>query len=179
MNIVIWPKTNKINLPDNPAIVTAAGYKRSSRDFELKVDTTPGAIYQKPKFPGGLGKFINYISRATKYPNGSLENEIEGTVTVEFIISKTGEVISPKIINSLDKYCDQAVIKALKGSPRWVPTIIRGKPIATAYQLDVVFKFSGRPRKMILIKSHVFHGKTLEFKLVSGQFFLYRFGLNF
>lgn len=113
MNIIIWPKTDKINLPNNAPTVTAAGYRRSAHDFELKVDTTRAGIYKKPEFPGGLGKFIRYISRTTKYPYGSIDNQVEGTVTVEFVISKTGEVTSPKIINSLDNYCDQAVINVL------------------------------------------------------------------
>jgi TonB family protein len=144
LNIIISPKIYKLNPPDNPATVTATGSTKSgARDFELRADSTLGAIYQRAKYPGGLMKFIRYISRNTKYPDNSRGNGIEGTVTVEFIISKMGGITSAKIINGLDKYCDQAVLNALYDSPRWTPTIVRGKPVETTFQLDVVFKISG------------------------------------
>jgi TonB family protein len=145
LNIIIWPKVNKINSPEHPAVVTARGNRTSAQNFELNVDTiSKGTVYMKAQYPGGVEKFIRYISRNTKYPDNSCSDGIEGTVTVEFIISKTGKVTSPKIINGLDKYCNQAVIDAFnRGTPKWVPSIVRGRPVETTYQLDIVFKFSG------------------------------------
>ena len=79
------------------------------------------AVDTMPEFPGGETALKNYISKHIKYPSDALDNGIEGTVYVQFMIDKSGRVIDPEIIRpvipSLDKEAIRVYNLFLGGSP--------------------------------------------------------------
>lgn len=97
-------------------------------------------VEDMPTFRGGsLDNFRNYIQEAIEYPPIAMENGISGTVYVNFVVNKNGEITSIKIVRGVDPSLDNEVIRALKGAPKWSPGKQRGKPVAVSMAIPVKF----------------------------------------
>lgn len=55
---------------------------------------------QKPQFPGGETAMYQYISQHIRYPNIAIENDVEGTVNVEFFVEENGSITNVKALES-------------------------------------------------------------------------------
>ena len=55
-----------------------------------------------PEFPGGPSAMLRYIHDNLKYPKEAYDNKIQGRVVVSFLVSKTGEVDSIRIVRGYD-----------------------------------------------------------------------------
>ncbi|MDU1889786.1 MAG: TonB family protein [Dysgonomonas sp.] len=71
-------------------------------------------------FPGGEDSLKNYLKRNVVYPQDAIDNEIKGSINVQFSISKDGFVINEKIKNSLYPSCDSVALDVVKRMPKWV-----------------------------------------------------------
>lgn len=58
-------------------------------------------------YPGGGAALKAFLKNEIRYPKEAEENDIEGTVHIEFQINHKGEVISSKILSSLGYGCDE------------------------------------------------------------------------
>ena len=99
-------------------------------------------VEQMPEFPGGMQELYKFISKNLKYPPIALENNIQGTVTVRFVVSKTGEVGSVEVLKSLDPSCDKEAIRVVKAMPRWVPGKQNGVNVNVYYTLPIRFRIT-------------------------------------
>jgi len=54
------------------------------------------------------------LRKKIKYPNEAIENQVEGTVSVQFFVEDNGETSGFKIIEGIGYGCDEAVISALE-----------------------------------------------------------------
>ena len=50
------------------------------------------AVEQMPQFPGGDGALMKYIADHLKYPPVAMENNIQGRVVIQFVVTKTGKI---------------------------------------------------------------------------------------
>lgn len=110
------------------------------------------ANLSSPKFPaeamilqGKKIKSINdYLSYNIQYPEEALNNSIQGTEVVRFIVNPEGEVTSLNIINSVSPEIDNEILRILKASSgNWVPAHVNGKPTAKEKEISVAFKLEG------------------------------------
>lgn len=107
----------------------------------IEEETTPYvAVEQMPQFPGGNEALLKYISTHLKYPVVAAENGIEGTVTLRFVVSPTGEVTKVEILRQLDPSCDKEAIRVIKSLPQWVPGKQNGKPVPVYFTVPVRFR---------------------------------------
>ncbi len=93
-----------------------------------------------PEFPGGEKAMIQFLASKIKYPVMSKENGYQGTVYVEFIIDKTGQVKDVKIARGVNFELDREAIRVVKMMPRWQPGTQYDKPINVRYRLPINFK---------------------------------------
>jgi len=100
-------------------------------------------VEDMPTFRGGsLENFRNYIQKAIEYPPIAKENGIRGTVHVNFVVNKKGEITSIKIARGVDPSLDNEVIRALKSAPKWSPGKQRGKMVKVAMSIPVKFQLN-------------------------------------
>jgi periplasmic protein TonB len=95
-----------------------------------------------PKFPGGEDALRDYLLKCP-YPKFAVENEIEGTVFVEFIIDKEGNVTDSRVVRSSDKILAEAALKHITVMPKWEP----GKQNGRAVRVKMVSKLSFKMRR--------------------------------
>ena len=141
-------------------------------------DTTSGdegmfrMVEKNPTFPGGQGEIMKYLSTHLRYPAVAREMQVEGVITVKFVIDKTGFVRSPQAVEVSSKtpltqetmtaakegneeavetvrnYNDalealkEEAIYVVRNMPRWEPGRQNGKRVETTYTLPVSFNLA-------------------------------------
>jgi len=99
-------------------------------------------VQEKPRFPGGEYALMQLIFKNLKYPIISRENGVKGKVYVRFTITEDGTVKNPKIIRSLDDYCNQEVIRIIRIMPKWIPGKQNGVNVPVYIELPITFKMN-------------------------------------
>ena len=95
-------------------------------------------------FLGGINKFEALIKDNISYPERAVENNIEGDVEIGFIIDNDGSLNKFKVLRGIGYGCEEQVIKAIKASPKWIPAINAGKPVAIPSFITINFKLTDK-----------------------------------
>ena len=111
---------------DNPIL-------KSEGDVLMVVET-------KPRFPGGPQGWTNFLRTNLKYPREATRAGIQGTVKVNFVVLKTGEVVAAKVTESPNSLLSKEALRIMHNSPDWIPATLKGEPIARFMDLQIVFK---------------------------------------
>ncbi|HEY8937912.1 MAG TPA: energy transducer TonB [Cyclobacteriaceae bacterium] len=92
-------------------------------------------------FPGGDDSLYAYIVNRVIYPKDAVVKKVEGTVFVEFIVEKSGNINpqSIKILRSLLPSIDNEGIRLVKLFPKWNPALKNNVPIDSRYVLPIDF----------------------------------------
>jgi TonB family protein len=105
-------------------------------------DTTWFAYQISAGFPGGNDSLRQYLTQHLKYPPDARLDEIEGTVNVQFTITKDGSLTDIKLSNKVNPLLDNEAIRLVSGMPKWQPAIIDGRVANMSFILPVVFRLS-------------------------------------
>ncbi|MGL5545734.1 MAG: TonB family protein [Tannerellaceae bacterium] len=109
-------------------------------------------VEDMPEFPGGPGELMKFIASHVKYPAVAVEKKIQGRVVVQFIVSKTGQVVDAKIARGVDPSLDAEALRVVSSMPKWKPGSQRGVPVNVKYTVPVQFKWE-KPAKADSVKS--------------------------
>ncbi len=101
------------------------------------------AVEQMPQFPGGEVELMKHIQRNLKYPPVAMENNIQGRVVVQFVVTKTGKVGEVKVVRSKDPDLDKEAVRVVKTLPDFIPGKMNGQAVAVWYTLPITFKLQG------------------------------------
>ena len=97
------------------------------------------AIQEKPAFPGGDAELMKYVAEHTKYPTAALENGIEGTVYIRFVVTRSGEVGEAKVLRAVDPLLEEEALRVVKSMPKWTPGKNNGNPVNVWFIIPVKF----------------------------------------
>jgi protein TonB len=101
------------------------------------------AVEQMPQFPGGEEALMKYIQSHLKYPPVAMENNIQGRVVVQFVVTKTGKIGEIKVARSKDPDLDKEAVRVVKTLPDFIPGKMNGQAVAVWYTLPITFKLQG------------------------------------
>lgn len=110
---------------------------------EKKEEQVFTAVEQMPQFPGGEGELMKYISNNIKYPTMAMENNIQGRVVVQFVVTKTGKIGEVKVVRSKDPDLDKEAVRVVKSLPNFIPGKMNGQAVNVWYTLPITFKLQG------------------------------------
>jgi len=96
-------------------------------------------IQVAPDFPGGPDELKAYIDTQLKYPSEAVVDKIEGTVILEFIVTKMGNIESIKIYKSVHPLLDEEAKRLVKSMPKWSPGKNEGQDVNAQYVLPIKF----------------------------------------
>lgn len=86
--------------------------------------------------------FKSFMAKHIRYPLLAKDNNIEGTVHVQFVIGKTGNIESTKILRDIGGACGEEVLRVIDLMPRWSPGIQAGRPVKVMYTAPVKFELN-------------------------------------
>ena len=96
-----------------------------------------------PSFPGGDGALMSFINKNIRYPQAAQDNNIQGKVVVQFVVTKTGKGGEVKVVRGVDKDLDREAVRVCKMLPKFSPgRNAVGDPVRVWYTLPVTFKLS-------------------------------------
>ena len=101
------------------------------------------AVEQMPQFPGGDGALMKYIADHLKYPPVAMENNIQGRVVIQFVVTKTGKIGEVKVARSKDPDLDNEAVRVVKTLPDFIPGKMNGQSVNVWYTLPITFKLQG------------------------------------
>lgn len=100
-------------------------------------------VEQKPQFPGGDAALLKYVAEHIRYPAMAQENNIQGRVVVQFVVTKTGSVGEVKVVRGKDPDLDKEAVRVVKSLPKFVPGKMNGHAVNVWYTLPIQFKLQG------------------------------------
>lgn len=143
-NVTIPEEDNEVE-SKNQQMITTRPEKNVFND-SLKEETAPAddKIFSFPgipaEFPGGNMELKKFIATNVRYPQRAVELGIQGTVYVQFVVSKTGNVSNVRVVRGANLPMDAESVRVIKKMPDWTPAIVDGKPVNSYYNLPIKFK---------------------------------------
>lgn len=127
-------------LPAGKAI--EGGIDRTDASLEKLGDITPYAtVESKPTFNGGdADSFVKYVQQNLQYPQNALDNDIEGKVTVNFIVDANGKIRNAQVVNGADEELNAEALRVVSNAPAWTPAKQNGKNVPVTCSIPVTFK---------------------------------------
>ncbi len=107
------------------------------------VDTAVYDIVEKmPQYPGGETEMFKYLSENIRYPESACKNNISGRVIVNFVVSRDGSVVNPKVVRSVDPALDAEALRVIGQMVKWTPGSRNGKVVNVRYTLPLNFSLT-------------------------------------
>jgi protein TonB len=111
--------------------------------FAQKTENTEEEIFtvveQPPIFPGGMQALGKYLSDNLKYPKKAARKNKQGTVYVNFVVNRVGEIVDIKVLKGIGFGLDEEAMRVVKNMPTWVPGTQGGKTVSVRYNLPIKF----------------------------------------
>ncbi|KPK83506.1 MAG: hypothetical protein AMS27_12620 [Bacteroides sp. SM23_62_1] len=102
-------------------------------------------VEQMPTFNGGdLREFQKYCQQNLVYPEVAMDNDITGTVVIQFVVNKNGDVVKAKVARSVDPALDAEALRVVNSSPKWTPGKQRNVPASVSFTVPIRFIIADR-----------------------------------
>lgn len=97
-------------------------------------------VAEKPCFPGGDGKLMEYINKNRNYPREAYKAGVQGRVTCSFIVNANGSVSHVRVIKSVEESLNREAARLFTAMPDWEPGKIDGKAVPVRVIWSVPFR---------------------------------------
>jgi len=95
------------------------------------------------EYPGGAPAWQRYLHKNFNYPEDAVNNDIQGTVMVRFIVDKEGNVSEVEALSGPNELKDEAV-RVIKKSGKWIPAIQNGRQVKSYKSQSILFKLDSQ-----------------------------------
>lgn len=105
---------------------------------------------QRPQFFGSSDPrhFLReWVYQYLKYPGSALQQGIQGTVMVEFVIEKDGKVTGVRVLKGVSDELDAEAVKVVGASPKWKPGKVNGNKVRSSISIPVEFRLEKKSNK--------------------------------
>lgn len=121
-----------IVMTDSAVVYTPDGRSQVARAIFTQVE-------KESEFPGGQEAWIKYLTSHLVYPPRAVDNEVQGTVVVQFIVDIDGAVSDIKAISGPSLLRAESV-RVIKESGNWEPAVQNGKKVKSYKKQPITFK---------------------------------------
>jgi protein TonB len=115
------------------------GVVEAPKKVEEDWDKTFTKVEIESDYPGGQAAWQRYLLKTLRYPQEAQDNEIQGTVVVQFIVDKAGTVSSVEALSGPNELREEAV-RVIKKSGTWTPAVQNGRQVKSYKKQPIVFR---------------------------------------
>jgi protein TonB len=115
------------------------GVVEAPKKDEEDYDKTFTKVEIESEYPGGASAWQRYLNKNLRYPQDAIDNEIQGTIVVQFIVDKAGSVSDVEAISGPKELRDEAV-RVIKKSGTWTPAVQNGRQVKSYKKQPIVFR---------------------------------------
>ena len=132
--------------------------------YVIPVDTALiKEVMPAPSFD--LSNFLNFNLR---YPEDARDSDIQGRVTVRFLVNKNGSIGSIHILKGVSKSINKEALRVIKGMPAWIPGLLKGNLTKVYFTLPINFQLEG-PKGVFPQKKKVDRPDGYVFKMMYSE----------
>ncbi len=144
------PPTQK-EVIDQKAAIGTTSFEKGTDDITAPVATSDNAkmagdsdipfttVDQMPQFPGGEREMLRFIKNNLRYPLSAQENGVQGTVILNFVVDREGQIINIKVVKPIGFGCDEESVRVLQKMPLWTPGKQRGQTVLVSFTMPIRF----------------------------------------
>ncbi len=115
--------------------------KKDDEDY----DKTFTKVEIESEYPGGASAWLRYLNKNFRYPDDAVNNEIQGTVVVQFIVDKEGNVSDVQAISGPENGgLREEAMRVIKKSGKWTPAVQNGRQVKSYKKQPIVFKLEAQ-----------------------------------
>ncbi len=92
---------------------------------------------RNPSFMGGEEEWLAFLESTIRYPNSAADYPALGIVHVEFVVTDVGDVVSGRVVKSVNKALDDEALRVLDEMPRWNPGLNYGIPVSMTMNMPL------------------------------------------
>jgi len=139
-------------LPDPKTEVTPGQSNVPAETKPVNPNLTPPIVTQNPdtmvfeivedmpEFSGGMQALMKYLSENLKYPYNAMQQGIQGSVMLQFIVEKDGSLTNIHVLRGIDSEIDAEALRVVREMPKWIPGKQRGQIVRVKFSLPVRFR---------------------------------------
>jgi protein TonB len=117
------------------------GVVEAPKKDETDWDKTFTKVEIESDYPGGPAAWARYLGKNMRYPDDAVNNEIQGTVVVQFIVDKEGNISDAEAISGpTEGGLREEAIRVIKKSGKWTPAVQNGRQVKSYKKQPVVFR---------------------------------------
>ncbi len=105
-------------------------------------DNLPLASWQLNEQPSFRGDLMEFYEKNLVYPEMELDNNIEGTVWVGFIVERDGSLTNIKVLRHVSPGLDAEALRVVKKMPKWNSGKQMQKPVRVSFQQPIKFEIA-------------------------------------
>lgn len=97
-------------------------------------------VSDKPEFPGGDGRLMEFINSNRNYPQAAYESGVQGRVTCSFVVNSDGAISHVKVVKSVEESLNKEAIRIFSMMPPWTPGRIEGRAVPVRVIRSIRFR---------------------------------------
>jgi protein TonB len=132
-----------LSLEDNKNIQTVFQdyVPKQAVEEALEEELPVALVEEKPKFMGGdENDFTKWVNANLDYPQIAVENNIQGRISLTFVVAPDGRVVDVKVLRGVDPVLDKEAVRVVSKSPKWTPGKQRNRAVRVKYVIPVIFQ---------------------------------------
>lgn len=122
--------------------------KPKKETIEIKAEPLPETptreeifvgVESQPSFPGGEREMYTFLAANIQYPAAAARANVQGRVTLQFIVEKDGSVSNPKVLKGIGFGADEEAARVVSSMPKWTPGMQNGRSVRVYYTIPIMF----------------------------------------
>jgi periplasmic protein TonB len=123
-------------------ILAALRGSAQSTDRDL-VHASSVTIEVEPSYPGGDSAWKKFLNHNLRYPDDAINNQVQGTVLVQFLVDTAGNISDIKAISGPKKGgLREEGIRVISLSGKWIPATKNGQKVQAYKTRPIQFKLT-------------------------------------
>lgn len=121
---------------------------REAKDIQVcfPINFNKSTYDNLPKYPGGRDEMYKFINGKLNLLSIDCNSKKDRTAYVKFSIDSSGQLCNVSILQGINKYYDDMVIRVIKMMPKWIPGKIDNKNVTQDVIIPVTFDEVGKER---------------------------------
>jgi TonB family protein len=111
-----WTPGTKDGIPVSTEMVLTVNFvlEAESKDEQSNYYDEPFTyVEHMPAFPGGQASMYEYLYKAIKYPSLAKDNQIQGIVIIQFVVTAYGAIHKAKVVRGIGWGCNEEALRAV------------------------------------------------------------------
>ncbi len=134
-------EVKQINRADQTKELSKQVEQVDAWEQDIKTDSSAPLrkVEVEAEYPGSAQAWIKYLTKTLKYPDEAVNNEVQGSVIVEFVVNEDGSLTDIHAISGPTELRKES-IRVITESGKWVPARDWGAIVASYHKQPINFK---------------------------------------